>query len=480
MVAARTCDAGQTRLLTLALTNPGGLPAASPIRRSAARFGYTLHFLQINASDPVDMASPYTAKIPKAIEAIRREPCADTIVMMVDAFDVILLQPAAEMMRRFRSMRAGVVWAGEAHMPFNEGCNRSIFDSKASIRGPAMQTVPAQSVTCSKHDPQCMYIHRYLNAGGVIGYRNNVLRMFEEIMSVKVGGEGWRDRRLACGEAKGRKCAEQWAAIRVMSFVPWEELNVTLDYESRLFYTSDFGFGCSLSRDKATIATLDPASFHQTGLASPRVNQTFHALIDEVFDHTPWPQTNYALCKQHENTCHERHLALIAFSKMIVHCLAFQMDRRRARVDPSGRGTVSWAFNGTIDVVCRAERRLNLHRQCLGNTWPSPSIDECSAIDKAFSQPASMPHSPGSLTCAGLQPLLLRSPALQDLCRDNNLSPAFLQVVGGSYNARRVDHFYLAGLSIDHNSRWAATFWSAYPQCYYGSKHHSGKATLCC
>ena len=91
--------------------------------------------------------------------------------------------------------------------------------SLRTLAGAARESFHSQRAVCTEFvGRQChrkSYRHRYLNAGGIIGYRDPMLRMFREILSIRSDVTGWRNRTAAgCSEARGRQCAEQWAALR--------------------------------------------------------------------------------------------------------------------------------------------------------------------------------------------------------------------------------------------------------------------------
>ena len=230
------------RFVTLSLVNPHGLPDDSLLLHSARRFGYTLELMVVNTSDPIETSSPYMAKIPKASRIIRAEACSRSVFMLVDGFDTFFTAFANYTLSRFQQMGKGVVWAAEAHLPYAQGIDARLLDAKARIpetehsgyhREQAVCTNQSQAAPfiCQQHS----YLHRYLNAGGIIGYRDDLLKMFDELLSVRSDGHGWRNRKAAgCKEANGRQCAEQWAALRVLSFVAWDWLNVTLDYKGEV------------------------------------------------------------------------------------------------------------------------------------------------------------------------------------------------------------------------------------------------------
>ena len=259
-IVANPC--GASNLIVLALTNEGGLPPGHMLPRTAALHRHTLQLMTVNASDPAEVASPYSAKIPKAVRVLRAEPCSRTVFMMLDAFDTFLNAPPEHTLRRFCAIGKGVVWSSERYLPYAQGVNRSVFDAHARVPSALLGSYRLRSQRLDCEVPgahraagMCqtngrLYHHRYLNAGGVIGYRDALLAMFAQMLSVRVGGVGWRDRTAAgCGEARGRRCAEQWAAARVLSHVAWEALNATLDYEKAIFFTAEH----SLSRAKAQL-----------------------------------------------------------------------------------------------------------------------------------------------------------------------------------------------------------------------------------
>lgn len=336
--SSMTCNPGPATLTVLALVNPEGLPHGNLLLRTTQKFGYSLRLMHVNKSDPVERASPYLAKLPKAMDILRAEPCPHAVFIMVDAsdarqgshtvprspqslhpslfslrnnvhpavrgdrFDAFLTLPPRALLRRFQSMRRGVVWSAEALLTYGEGINRTLLDMRARIPPTDVRSHHPRRVACEgererddvnymfhadayieAQEPEAahthhastskmhvaercpagraaLHRHRYLNAGGVIGYRDDLLRFFRAVLSVRAGGEGWRDRDRVCGEARGRRCAEQWAALRVLSHADWGALNVSLDYESRLFYTAEWSLPTSMAHTQCPQSDTTTAS----------------------------------------------------------------------------------------------------------------------------------------------------------------------------------------------------------------------------
>jgi hypothetical protein len=231
-----------------------------------------------------------------------------------------------------------VIWAAEHWMVYAQGINKTLFDDKAATAHELTTTHELQKPTTvqkptAAHELQkpttarlafekrvdctherCMHRHRYLNAGGIIGYRKGLIRMFEEIESIHVEASGWRNRSQVCPRAKGRQCAEQWAALRVLSYMDWDELNVTLDYESSIFYTADW----SIRKCQQQIVARRPTVLHMTFIKAPKVKNTYVALYNNLSMRQPI--TSASECKRQEANCHAHFLFLKPILKNLNRC----------------------------------------------------------------------------------------------------------------------------------------------------------------
>lgn len=461
MEARSLCQRDHTKLVVLVLTNSEGLPENHTLLRSAAKHGYVLTFMFLNRTDPVEMESPYNAKLPKAITVLRTEPCANTVFMMIDAFDCFFVRPASDTLRRFYEMRRGVVWSAQAGFSYSQGIESTIFDMKARIPLRDVSRFPLHRVDCAlrvpTHRTQCpsserLHKHRFLNAGGVIGFRDALLRMFLEAVSVRPGGEAWRDRtRSNCGEAHGRSCAEQWAAQRVLAFMPWEVLNVTLDYESRIFLAAEW----SLSQIKQQMMISNPSVVHVPFIKAPRVSETLKALLADVVDGAPWIESDLPACRKLDELCMEREDTLAKFSRAVLVC----------RLNLTH--LTEWsALQAVVCPTFQESRRSTCRRKY----WPPQNELECLALDKALKR-----HSPVDPCGDSYQPLIVRS-----LCR-RHVSNAFWRVITQRYVARDegLREFRRVGLG-DEMPRSMGTYWEAYPRCYYGEAHRPGKTKVSC
>tara|TARA_B110000027_G_scaffold26278_1_gene28837 strand:- start:110 stop:787 length:678 start_codon:yes stop_codon:yes gene_type:complete len=138
--------------------------------------------------------------------------------------------------------------------------------------------------------------------------------MFEHIENIRDGAPGWRNRHNLCVRAKGRQCAEQWAALRVLSHVSWKELGVTLDYESKLFYTADW----SVERCLKDVDTLTPTVLHMTFIIAPKVRNTFTRLYDRLVLKRSIP--THMECLREEALCASHHTHLTDMLRRAVTC----------------------------------------------------------------------------------------------------------------------------------------------------------------
>lgn len=292
-----------SRLTLLALTDDDGAPNKTTfLLNSAHDMGWRVHIMRLNRSLRLDRESAYAAKIPKALSVLRNDTSNDSIYMMIDAFDTFLLSTPKQALKTFYSLNSSVVWAAETWMVYNQGIDKALFDDRAVIE-PGTHDLSAKRMECI--NGVCRHRHRYLNAGGVIGYRQSLINMFEHIESIRDGAPGWRNRRNVCVRAKARQCAEQWAALRVLSHMSWKELGVTLDYESKLFYTADW----SVERCLQQVKTLTPAVLHMTFIAAPKVRNTFNRLYDRLVLKRSVP--THKECLREEALCASHRTRLI-------------------------------------------------------------------------------------------------------------------------------------------------------------------------
>ena len=188
-------------LALLALTDEDGAPNKTTfLRRSAHDMGWRIHFMRLNRSLRLDRESAYAAKIPKALSVLRNDTSEDSIYMMVDAFDTFVLSTPQEALKRFHSLKSSVVWAAQSLMVYNQGINKALFDDEAIIEaGTYKRDLSSRGVECI--NGVCRHRHRYLNAGGVIGYRKSLINMFEHIESIRdeaLLNVGWRNRHNLC------------------------------------------------------------------------------------------------------------------------------------------------------------------------------------------------------------------------------------------------------------------------------------------
>ena len=513
------------RLVTLALTNAEGLRSDHLLLHSAATFGYSAPMLmRINASDAVEQASPYNAKIPKALDIMRAEQCSNTVFMMVDAFDCAFVATAQHTLQRFEETGRDVVWAAEKACVYCDGVNLTLMDERARIpaadvhrlRPGRMDCKSSQHVkpTSQPHRNHCLHKHRYLNAGGVIGYRDALINMFEEMQSVRVGGDGWRDRRRVCGEAKGRSCAEQWAALRVLSFVAWEALNVTLDYESRIFYTADWSVGAS----REHLQAVQPSVIHMTMFVAPRVKLLLRELVDEFVDRKEPPNApvnwrNSNACSQAARMCAERAESVMAFSRVLTACLVLNATQHVKPIrrllwseDPSSRAQAicqwhqeSWpsvplgsandelsasmkraptcvqtSFPRVDRAMCRTLRAIMEVIPTSASDDPRTNLrtDPCTRCDE-LSHQASINDTSRHTQVAD------PATAMRNLC-NQPLASAFwpeVKLEFSSGDARR--RLYAAALG-EEKPRWQRNYWSAYPMCFYNHSHRPGLTLVPC
>ena len=443
----------QPRFIVLTLANPPGLPSSSPLLRTAAKHGYTLRVLLVNKSDALEVSSPYMAKIPRAMEVIRAEKCARSVFMIVDGFDTFFVKSAAETLRAFERMQKGVVWSAEPYLAYYQGINKTLLDARARLPEAELHTFHAAKATCtlrgaerasngSSQRRECMqrsYHARFLNAGGVIGYRDDLLRFFAELLKVRADAVGWRNRTAAgCPVAKGRQCAEQWAALLVLSHLSWERLNTTLDYRNELFYMAALG----LHECKKHIAATSPSLVHTTRLVSPMVASMSKALIADIVDGKPWVQSNHTLCRQHVAFCRERQVAVMQLCRTLAHCLD------AAAHNASGGRTRSCAALRILLLAPEAEV-ANVCTRMRSEVTPVPELYTMCAHPVA---PAAWAAIAKEFKSGDRHRLLWREGQPDKMIKSDAYHP-----------------------------RWLGSFWAPYSErCTYSARHPPGSSLLWC
>ena len=188
------------------------------------------------------------------IERLRvflREQCDDSIVLHVDAYDTFLNAPASTMLSLFRQMRTGVVWAVESEYSWQDPANRSFYDALADGQGR----------------------YRYLNGGGYIGYARALRHVMENARYISKfkGADQMSFSRLfadSCADTPDGHCQT------------WLDYNVTLDYDSRIFYVAS-GKDWHYKTAKERISSARPSHVHVPWTAFAPNKRLLHKLFNE-------------------------------------------------------------------------------------------------------------------------------------------------------------------------------------------------------
>ena len=318
------------------------LPPSHVLRRSAEIYNYTLHLLLINASNANETASPRTQKPAKLLQFLRAQRGRD-VVMLVDAYDVFFNQPSAVALRRFREYGSQIVLSAE--LPFSDQSNstKPFYDALADAA------------------PGAPHKHRYLNAGGVIGYAHALLRFTSAAL------DAIPQRSRLCGQPHGRRCSDQWLYGWVLSQT-WETWNASLDYRGRLFVTAA-GAGWSLSAAKARIRATRSCVVHMP-YQVPMVAETWRALTDELVHHRPWPEAELSVCRERTNLCGRAKKALSHLFFAVEHLMRQAHPTLHLAMD-SGGGAAPTAPTASAClpfVDCRSVRKQGAEQ-----LWPDPA-----------------------------------------------------------------------------------------------------------
>jgi hypothetical protein len=220
--------------------------------RSAARYGYNVRYVYLTAAP--GQSDIMQVRI-QSQGTFVRSLCADTVVMVVDAYDVFFRQPPSTALARFKSFGANIVWSVERFYNGQDTGDLSFWDEVEN------HTTP----------------FNYINSGGFMGYAGTVARLIDVALSVRPGAESWHNK--TCGAPRGRICSDQWVYGHLLAHT-WNKFHVSLDRNTSIFYVAS-SHDWSLDRARTRIVTYEPIVVHMPFIQAPRVNATLHALFEE-------------------------------------------------------------------------------------------------------------------------------------------------------------------------------------------------------
>lgn len=275
----RQCHGRRDHLHIVTFADKVPLAPTLPFARTASAHGYTVRTLHIKNE------STALASKPLLLQRHLDGQCPEAIVMVVDAYDTFVAQPSDVALSRFLATKARICFAAEPNFSDQPTADRRFWEMAAT-----------QAVG---DDEQ----HRYLNTGGIIGFAADLA----VLVRAAVDAAPVRDQ--LCGQPVRRRCSDQW----LFSFVLARNLTrfgVVLDYQSRLFYTAA-GPDWSLAAAKRRIRSAKPVIVHMPwsssrghqSLAPPQITNTWAALVADVVDGQPWPESNATMCTDEALRC---------------------------------------------------------------------------------------------------------------------------------------------------------------------------------
>ena len=259
------------------------LPSSHMLVRSAAYFGYDLHLLVLSDHSKENFVS---TRWRAALDFLRSR-CDKSVVMLLDAYDVFLLMPAAVALARFHAANARVVWSVERFFSGQDELDKPFFEEMRW-----------------RNDSEGVPIgvpYGFINTGGFIGIASTLSHLVEEALTITPGASGWHNK--TCGEPHGRHCSDQWIFGHLLKNT-WNRFNTSLDYKRNIFYVAtshDWSYHYASKR----IAESTPCVVHVPFTQAPRVNATLHALYESHFLKQPPPEATLETCQARSAECRD-------------------------------------------------------------------------------------------------------------------------------------------------------------------------------
>ena len=276
MMAPHTCT---PKLYAVALVSEP-LPSSHMLVESASRFGYDLRVLVLDHS-----RSNFVFTRVSAMLSFLQAQCQQSVVMLLDAYDVFFYMPAEVVLQRFRAAKADVVWSVERSFSAQDPADQPFYEEQRRRNNSAGQPrgIP----------------YGFINSGGFMGFAGSLASLVAEALTIRPGAAGWRNK--TCGEPHGRLCADQWIFGHLIANT-WNRFNISLDYERSIFYVAsihDWSYSTASMRIKET----QPAVVHMPFIQAPRVNATLHALYAGHVIGRPPPEANRSVCTSRVERC---------------------------------------------------------------------------------------------------------------------------------------------------------------------------------
>ena len=151
MMAPHTCT---PKLYAVTLVSEP-LPSSHMLVESASRFGYDLRVLVLDHS-----RSNFVFTRVSAMLSFLQAQCQQSVVMLLDAYDVFFYMPAEVVLQRFRAAKADVVWSVERSFSAQDPADQPFYEEQRRRNNSAGQPrgIP----------------YGFINSGGFMGFAGSL------------------------------------------------------------------------------------------------------------------------------------------------------------------------------------------------------------------------------------------------------------------------------------------------------------------
>ena len=336
------------------------LPHSHMFWRTATHHGYDVRVVRMgnyttyNAAAPRGVNNFVSIRVAASLEFLRSSVCDDDVVMLLDAYDIFFLEPATTALQRFHAASARVVWSVERMYSAQDPDDKRFYDDERKRLG------------VDRGNP-----YGYINSGGIIGYASTLRELVSDALTIRIGASGWRNK--TCGEAIGRRCADQWIYGKLLAGTGGDGMrrfNVSLDYNRSLFYVptgSDWSYSVATRR----ISADKPCVLHMPFIQAPKVNATLQALYQGLFLGNPPPEANFSVCMQRANWCRDASWGL---KDMMEQLDRHTSPRHRAPPAPPAPEPSSQALR---EVLHTPARKALYNAACYNESWAPKTRGYC-------------------------------------------------------------------------------------------------------
>lgn len=342
--------------------------------RSGKHFGYSLQIVTMG-NYTIGRVNNFVSLRVAAMLDLLEQHCDESVVAVVDVYDVFFLQPASEALRRFRASGSDVIWSTEKMYSGQDPEEQAFYNAE--------KAKPDESGAANRGVP-----YSYLNSGGFIGYASVLRRLVADALTIQQGAAGWRNK--TCGVARGRICADQWIFGKLLSGLTGGDglrrFNVSLDYRRSLFYVAT-GPDWSYSAASRRIEETRPCIFHMPFIQAPKVNATLHALYAGLFLQQPPVEADLSMCRVRHEWCKQTSYGMraimeqldrnaIAASKGLFKVDSVKDEWARAR-NERARNASSRTRADAVAVDQDAVARELYNTACENRTWHNEQRHHC-------------------------------------------------------------------------------------------------------